>query len=479
MPVPARVSLRRRLQQSSLLAVLAGYGVLLTVVAVLLKEARTERHRRGVEQMRDALIQQPRAASPAQFQARLDRIVAPGRLLWLELESGEPFRTPLPTSYAPVSGSLAELLDVAQSMEHRSGETLRTFSYRGRHYLCSSLPLMFDSRPARLRLLEDVTDDQGRIHTVLLLLTATAGLSALITSGLLRLVLSSGLLPLDRLSQQLVGFQVDRLAEDRLSLEGQPNELMPIVAAFNGLLDRLAAGRQRQQSFVDGVAHELRTPITLISGYAQSLERAADAAGRISAQGLEPLRRIVVEADRMGRLVSDLLDLAREDGGRLELQNTSLDLDDALLEAYERLEPLARGRLRIVLPGDGEPPLGHGDRQRMQQCLTNLIENALKYTPAGSQIELFSSSTPQHVIAHVRDHGPGVPEWERKRIFQRFVRGSAAASGSGLGLSIVQLLMERMGGAVEVVEASGGGAEFRLQLTRVAAINSSASPPEA
>lgn len=466
MASPARVSLRRRLQQSSFLAVLVGYGVLLPVVYVLLREASMDRHRRGAEQVRDALIQLPQTSSPAQFQDKLDRIVAPGRLLWLELESGEPYRKPLPDSYAPVSGSLAELLEVARGMEHRSGENLHMFMYGGRHYLCSSLPLMFGSRPAKLRLLEDVTDDQARIQTVLLLFTATAGLTALITSGLLRLVLARGLRPLDQLSTQIGQIDAESLQQTRLSASGQPEELMPIVAAFNSLLDRLSAARQRQQAFVDGVAHELRTPITLISGYAQSLRRQADAGSSLDAGSLAPLRRIEAEGARMGRLVADLLDIAREDAGRLELRRSVFDVDDALLEAFERLTPLAGGRLVLHPPPD-DSSQAMGDAERLEQCLTNLVENALKYTPAGSPIELFRSSTSTKVIAHVRDHGPGVALADRERIFERFVRSSAAASGSGIGLAMVRLLMERMGGQVRVSDAPGGGAEFWLVLERV------------
>jgi signal transduction histidine kinase len=235
-------------------------------------------------------------------------------------------------------------------------------------------------------------------------------------------------------------------------------ELLPIVRAFNNLLDRLSAERQRQQAFVDGVAHELRTPITLIGGYAQRLHR------QTPAPLPEPVLRIEAEAARMGRLVADLLDIAREDAGRLELRHEPLDLDDALLEAYERLEPLAAGRLLLHSPLDGQEPLGRGDRERLQQCLTNLVENALKYTPAATPIELFSSREGDRLIAHVRDHGPGIPLAERERIFERFARASSQSSGSGLGLAMVRLLMERMGGGVRVREAPGGGADFQLLL---------------
>jgi signal transduction histidine kinase len=109
------------------------------------------------------------------------------------------------------------------------------------------------------------------------------------------------------------------------------------------------------------------------------------------------------------------------------------------------------------------------DPERLSQCLTNLVENALKYSPASQPIELALSSSVDQVVLHVRDHGAGVPVAERERIFGRFVRGSANAdtSGHGIGLAVVKTLMERMGGSVSVGEAPGGGADFQLRLPAV------------
>jgi two-component system, OmpR family, sensor kinase len=309
--------------------------------------------------------------------------------------------------------------------------------------------------------LEDVSADMDRERTGQLLLLAAAGLSSLFTSALLRLVLRRGLRPLDQLSRRVAMLDAERLGGERLPLAGQPQELQPIVQSFNGLLDRLAAGRERQQAFVDGVAHELRTPITLISGYAQRLRRHSPADGA--------MERIATEASRMGRLVADLLDIAREEAGRLEVRHERIDFDEALLVAFERLEPLCGGRLVLHPPAEGTAPLALGDWERLQQCITNLVENALKYAPSGP-VELFSSATAVEIRAHVRDHGPGVADAEKRQIFGRFVRGSAAArptsvsSGSGIGLSVVQVVMERMGGTVEVGDTPGGGADFQLAL---------------
>ncbi len=145
---------------------------------------------------------------------------------------------------------------------------------------------------------------------------------------------------------------------------------------------RLAVSWERQRTFVDGVAHELRTPITLISGHTQRLLR------QQQASPLAPsLLLIRQEADRMGSLVSDLLDLARRDSGRLVLRRRPIVGDDALLELYERMAPKAAGRLQLDpgSPSAPEPPIGMGDPDRLQQCLTTLVDNALQYRASAAR----------------------------------------------------------------------------------------------
>jgi signal transduction histidine kinase len=168
----------------------------------------------------------------------------------------------------------------------------------------------------------------------------------------------------------------------------------------------------------------------------------------------------------MGALVSDLLDLARQDAGRLELHRQPIDLEDLLLESFERLAPGARGRLRLEPPAHDGPILrAAGDPGRLEQCLAALVDNALRYAPEGP-ITLAAEAREGEMRLHVRDCGPGVALEEREAIFERFVRGQAAVDtrGSGIGLAVAQLLMQAMGGRLTVVDAPGGGADFRMHL---------------
>ncbi|MFM7238861.1 MAG: sensor histidine kinase, partial [Cyanobium sp.] len=159
------------------------------------------------------------------------------------------------------------------------------------------------------------------------------------------------------------------------------------------------------------------------------------------------------------------LDLVRNDAGRLHLRCQPLLADDVLLDLHERMALQAAGRLR--LQASAQVPRANADPRRLQQCLTALVDNALLYTD-GPVVLTASSGPAGELVLHVIDRGPGVLPSEREAIFLRFVRGSAGLAsphrGSGIGLSVVRLLIEAMGGRVLVADAPGGGADFQLVL---------------
>jgi signal transduction histidine kinase len=289
------------------------------------------------------------------------------------------------------------------------------------------------------------------------LLIASAGSSVLLTALLLRLVLWRGLvLPLQQLNDQIIDLKADSLGQAVMNQRDQPRELQPVALAFNDLQHRLAAAWLQERSFVDGVAHELRTPISVISGHAQQLQQQGESSSTAS------VALIAAEAERMGRLLQVLLDLARHDSGRLQLVLQSHDPEDALLMAYERLSSLASDRLQLAMPAPAALPSIQVDQDRLQQCLASLVDNALIY--GEGPIQLSAESLGGHVVLHVQDHGPGIPEQERDRVIQRFQRGTTATGsrGSGLGLALVQQLVALMDGELRIADAEGGGADLQL-----------------
>jgi len=419
-PLP---SLRVWLQSTSLLAVLAGYTLLLVLNQVLAGLQRVRSHQDLVSQLT----------------ARVS-----------------------PDQHRPLPGLTVETLpgqtQLAPQLLQSDGQT----------WLVSITPLATgaDGAARSLKVSQNVTASVQSEQLTQLLLIAAAGASTLLTGALLRPVLHRGLVqPLHALTIQINALEPPPAPSTLLPVQQQPRELRPIATAFNAMQQRLASSWEQQRAFVDGVAHELRTPLTLISGHAQSLRRHAALAG--TPEAAASLQLIDAEAHRMGLLVSDLLDLARRDAGRLTLNLQPLNPEDALFESFERLAASSRGRLQL-LSGDsaGALPPVLADPDRLQQCLAALIDNALRYSPAPWPVQLSAVAEPDALVLHVRDHGPGVAPHERERIFERFVRGEAAAEtrGSGIGLSVVRLLVEAMGGTVQVGAAPGGGADFALRL---------------
>ena len=414
-------SLRLWLQSSSLLAVVAGYSLLFAVSRGIAEADRLDRHQ--------------------QLVATLSR----------ELESGQ-LRLPLPSGLGVEARWSSAASEAPPSLVQRPN---------GSVWLVSRTAFSSAENGQRaLEVRQNITASQQRGQREALLLIAAAGGSALLTSGLLRLVIWRGLiLPMRQLTAELEQLQADSLAQRNLNVADQPLELQPIVTAFNGLQARLATAWQRERRFVDGVAHELRTPITVISSHAQSLQSSSgEASGRVV--GL-----IAAEAERMGALISVMLDFARGDSGRLGLALEPTDPEALLLEAFERLLPLDPSRL-LLAPALRDPLAWiEIDRERVQQCLAALVDNALKYSTG--PVELALSQSPSTVVLHVLDRGPGIPELERAAVVQRFARGSTAVGtrGSGIGLATVTLLMEAMQAELRIADRSGGGADLQLRFS--------------
>jgi signal transduction histidine kinase len=272
-----------------------------------------------------------------------------------------------------------------------------------------------------------------------------------------------------------------RVAQGQLDERAVPSgviEVDELGHQFNVMADRLSgtlrmleADRDRLREFVADVSHELRTPIAALRMYTElQSEGAVDEATR-----REFLERSTEQIGRLEWLSTNLLDLSRIDAGIFPLDMRDGDLRDPVQAVVQALSEVALERrvaLDSAVPSDAVEL--RFDRERIIQLLTNLIGNALKFTPSGGAVSVQLVDDSPEVTIEVRDTGPGIPPDELPHIFERFYRGTntgdARASGSGLGLAIVRSIVEMHGGEIDVESALGHGTVFRIRFPRDLAI---------
>ena len=272
-------------------------------------------------------------------------------------------------------------------------------------------------------------------------------------------VVGRGLAPLTGLAQSLAARGPRALAplpEARL-----PEELRPLVASLNDLLDRLGRALERERAFIADAAHELRTPLTAVGLQLQLLERVPEGAERDQA-----LARLRAGVQRAVRLVGQLLDLARQDDAA-DRPRARVDLAALAREVVVEQSEQAAAR-GIDLGLDATAAGVEGDPEGLRVALGNLVDNAIRYSPPGGKVDVRVRTEGGEAVAEVLDSGPGIPPAERERVFDRFRRGEAATgSGSGLGLAIVREIATRHGATVELRDRDGGpGLCARLRFGR-------------
>jgi two-component system OmpR family sensor kinase/two-component system sensor histidine kinase QseC len=290
-------------------------------------------------------------------------------------------------------------------------------------------------------------------------LLAAAPLLAIVMGWLV----TSTLKPLSRLQKEVMARGA--VALDPLPDHGVPDEVAPLVASLNALLQRLAAAFDTQRAFVADAAHELRSPLTALKLQVRLLERAQDDAGR-----REATAALAAGVERATRLVEQLLTLARnEPGARLQpLQR--VNLVEAVRQALAEAAPLAVERRTSLEFDAGEREEVHamGDATALTVLARNLIDNAIRYSPEGARVAVqVRRGVGGAALLRVDDSGPGIPPQERSRVFDRFWRReqtAASTSGSGLGMAIVRSIAERHRASVVLGESPLGGLSVEVLL---------------
>ncbi len=344
-----------------------------------------------------------------------------------------------PSDGGPVSGSFGRMLRRSLYVAQRLGDDRAL--------------LIVAPRPTALAALAEET---------VLPIVLRAGLVGLLASVVLAWLMSRWVAaPLRRTAEAARAVAAGDFSQ-RLSPSG-PDEAHSLATSFNEMVHQVRGSQQAMRDFVANVSHELKTPLTSIQGYAQAILDGA-APDTQHAAGV-----IHEEAARLGRLVEELLDLAKLDTGQAGLDRRPVDLPAILAAIVERLRLKAQERGVLLENRANSLPVLIGDGDRLAQVFTNLIDNALKHTPRGGAVKLGSELEPGWITVHVDDSGPGIPPDELSRIFERFYQLDKARSGSGprgvgLGLAISREIVQAHGGMITATSAVGLGSRFSVRL---------------
>jgi heavy metal sensor kinase len=304
----------------------------------------------------------------------------------------------------------------------------------------------------------DEVDRSIRQLVLLSLLTAPAVLVVAALGGWW--LAGHALRPVVRMTAAAGRIGVDDL-DRRVDVPPAADELRRLAETLNSMLDRVRRGVEDKRRFVADASHELRTPLAVMRS---ELDVELGSA-HLSADARDVLRSALDEVERMGRMVENLLTLARIDDGRLALLCSRFDLAEAAARVLDRLRPVAAaGGVRLRLTGPATEAVA--DRDRIEQALTNLVDNAVKYGAGEVEVEVWQHAGRAGVT--VRDTGPGIPAENLPHLFDRFYRVDGARSraqgGTGLGLAICREIVEAHHGSIEATSTPGRGSVFSLAL---------------
>ena len=443
------------------------FCVLLTTVAFVIYEIHSSVHYHDLDQTL--------AAVTAHFQSEITSALAsgsplsPSLLASLDMTGPEVVGADLAIYDATGTLIAGEILRGAMPALSDSGgnehgtESFVTISTPAGRVRVHTMPLVTNGAIAgyiQSRVSLAALDASITRFRVLLLVTIAGGLLVAAVGSLL--TATRALRPIADVTETARAIALSRGFGRRLEPNRQHDELGELARTFNEMLGSLDAAYQAQRRFVDDAAHELRAPVTSITGNLDLLKRARDLP---VVEREAVLADIHVEAARLGRLVSDLLALARADAGQ-QIFRTRVELDRVVVDGVREMQPLA-GDVDLAIAALGAAVVD-GDQDRLKQVVLILVENALRYTPAGGRVQVSLRVQADEAVLTVKDTGMGIASGDLPLIFDRFYRADPArsrvASGSGLGLAIAKWIVEAHNGQIEVESEPGQGAIFHVWL---------------
>jgi signal transduction histidine kinase len=456
-----RQSLAIRLAAIYSLVFAAGAAALFGILYWILAHSLEERDRAGVEQRAENYAQAYEQGGAMALRARLGADPSPdARSLFVRLlaPDGSTLFATIPSDWVESQVERRLVPDgwggwSAQEIHsvRIPRDAARDFALASRVLSDGRLIQVARSTDSRAVLLAPLRTDFAGVGAVALLLSLTAGtLLAWRATRPLRQVAATARRILDE----------DDFAA-RIPAPGGSGELAVLARQLNTLLDKNSDHVRVLRETLDNLAHDMRTPLTRLRGTAELALRD----GGNPAEARSALASCIDETDRVLHLMEVLLDVSAAEAGALALQRGPVDLHALAARAADLYREVAEQKnIRIELAGPGAAQM-QGDSVRIGQALSNLVDNALKYTPEGGRVTIATAAEPGALTVTVSDNGPGVPTGEREAVWRRLYRGDASRSqrGLGLGLTLVRAVAEAHGGSASVGDAPGGGARFQLR----------------
>jgi len=364
------------------------------------------------------------------------------------------FRNDVALAQPDVGMDLPNLPDDAIVSVQTGGVPLRVLSRRGQ----------IAGNPVVIQVGRSEEALRQQIRTVALILLLGLPL-AVATAGLGGYALARGALaPIERMTERAETITAERLS-DRLPVSNPDSEMGRLATVFNATLARLQESFDQMRRFTADVSHELRTPLTAIRSVGEVGLRGRRDEGEYRAI----IGSMLEEVDRLAGLVDRLLALSRAETGQAALSIEAIGLKDLADGVVADLAVLAEEKSQQVVIEAHGSPRGLGDRLMVRQALINLVDNAIKFGPAGSGIVIRVGESQASAVVDVIDRGRGVPAAARDHIFDRFFRagpGATDVTGTGLGLSIAKSAVETTGGTLTLEQSSEQGSTFRITLPR-------------
>jgi len=453
-------SLRMRLSVGIAAISALGLGSVAMWTSWQMQQILIDSHKQSIEQValrlpHDVEVYSEMLPVDTSLVKAVDNLTTSHTLLWVKSADGTLLAESVALKTATDRTS-AELMSLAQ-MPLRP----QVYSVNGGYFVLYATLLPVKGKVLRLFVAQDITRDQTMFLAVVQSLAYATLLSTLAITVAIALYVRRSLRPLRQLSQLAGSISPENLSAAQLQLAHAPSEVKELAQMLEMMLSRLSQAWEQQRQFTSNASHELRTPLTIVHGYLHSVLRRET---NLTETQREALSTAAAEADRTVQMLQDLLDLARTDTDHLH--RSSIVLNELLVEVVGMAEQYSNRQIAI------EAKIGlvevKANRNRLQQVLLNLIDNAIKYSESSQPVTVKLNQLGKQAIIQVCDRGCGIPLPEQSRIFERFYRLDEARArstgGYGLGLAIVKTSLESMGGKIAVHSKLGEGSTFTITL---------------